>query len=113
EDIFAYVMQQFAVLLSVFSPHIAEEIWEMTGGTSLVCQASWPVSDPHWLKSDMIEVAVQVNGKLRARIELPADCPAKEAEEKALALEGVERYLEGKPPKRVIVVPNRIINVVC
>ncbi|MEC7245392.1 MAG: leucine--tRNA ligase, partial [Pseudomonadota bacterium] len=113
EDIFACVMQQFAVLLSVFSPHIAEEIWEMTGGTGLVCQASWPVSDPHWLKSDMIEVAVQVNGKLRARIELPADCPAKEAEEKALALEGVERYLEGKPPKRVIVVPNRIINVVC
>ena len=77
EDIFACVMQQFAVLLSVFSPHIAEEIWEMTGGTGLVCQASWPVSDPHWLKSDMIEVAVQINGKLRARIELPADCPAR------------------------------------
>ena len=113
EDIFACVMQQFAVLLSVFSPHIAEEIWEMTGGTGLVCQASWPNANPHWLKSDMIEVAVQVNGKLRARIELPADCPAKEAEEKALALEGIERYLEGKPPKRVIVVSNRIINVVC
>ena len=113
EDIFACVMQQFAVLLSVFSPHIAEEIWEMTGGTGLVCQASWPNANPHWLKSDMIEVAVQVNGKLRARIELPADCPAAEAEEKALALEGIERYLEGKLPKRVIVVPNRIINVVC
>ena len=113
EDIFACVMQQFAVLLSVFSPHIAEEIWEMTAGTGLVCQASWPVSDPHWLKSDLIEVAVQINGKLRARIKLPADCPAEEAEEKALALETIERYLEGKPPKRVIVVPNRIINVVC
>ena len=85
----------------------------MTGGTGLVCQASWPNANPHWLKSDMIEVAVQVNGKLRARIELPADCPAAEAEEKALALEGIERYLEGNPPKRVIVVPNRIINVVC
>ena len=113
EDIFACVMRQFALLLSVFSPHIAEEIWEMTGGPGLVCQASWPVSDQRWLKSDMIEVAVQVNGKLRARIELPADCPAEEAEEKALALEGIERYLEGKPPKRVIFVPNRIINVVC
>ena len=113
EDIFAHAMQQFSVLLSVFSPHIAEEIWSRTGGEGLVCCTSWPEAESHWLKSDTIEVAIQVNGKVRARIELPADCPAAEAEEKALALESLQRYLEGKPPKRVIVVPNRIINVVC
>jgi len=113
EDIFAYAMQQFSVLLSVFSPHLAEEIWSITGGEGLVCCTSWPVADPHWLKSDTIEVAIQVNGKVRARIDLPADCPAAEAEEKALALTSLQRYLEGKTPKRVIVVPNRIINVVC
>ena len=113
EDIFAHAMQQFSVLLSVFSPHIAEEIWSITGGEGLVCCASWPVADPHWLKNNTIEVAIQVNGKVRARINLPADCPAAEAEEKALALESLQRYLEGKIPKRVIVVPNRIINVVC
>jgi leucyl-tRNA synthetase len=113
EDVFAFAMGRFAVLLSMFSPHIAEEIWARSGRTGLVSQAKWPEIDPHWLKADTVEIAVQVNGKLRARLELPLDCPASEAEEKALALESLQRYLEGKPPKRVIVVPNRIINVVC
>ena len=113
EDIFAHAMQQFSILLSVFSPHIAEEIWSTTGGEGLVCCSKWPVADTYWLRSNTIEVAIQVNGKVRARINLPTDCPAAEAEEKALALASLQRYLEGKTPKRVIVVPNRIINVVC
>ena len=113
QDCFGFAMGRFAVLLSMFSPHIAEEIWLRSGGTGLVSQAKWPEIDPNWLKADTVEIAVQVNGKLRARLELPLDCPAKDAEEKALALESLQRYLEGKSPKRVIVVPNRIINVVC
>ena len=97
EDIFAHAMQQFSVLLSPFSPHIAEEIWRLQAVRVWCADTSWPVADSHWLKSDTIEVAIQVNGKVRARIDLPADCPAKEAEEKALALESLQRYLEGKP----------------
>lgn len=113
EGLYSYALQILSILLTVFTPHIAEEIWKITGGKALVCSASWPEADPHWLKIDQIEIAVQVNAKVRATLLLPVDCDKIEAEEKALALEAVQKYLGGKPPKRVIVVTNRIVNVVC
>ena len=109
----SYALRHLALLMSPFSPHIAEEIWEITDGSSLICDASWPVADDGWLAQDEIEVAVQVNGKMRAKLSLPAGCDAKEAEQKALALDAIIKHLDGKTPKRVIVVPDRIINVVC
>ncbi len=110
---FSYAMQQLAILLSPFSPHIAEEIWHRTGGSGFVSNTSWPDADEKWLKKDVVELGVQINGKLRASLSLPVDCDTAIAEEKALALEAVQKYLEGKAPKRVIVITNRIINVVC
>ena len=74
--------------------------------------APWPVADEAWLVADEVEIGVQVNGKLRATIKLPVDCDKAVAEEKALAQETIVKYLDGNSPKKVIVVPNRIINVV-
>ena len=109
----SYVLRHLAVLLSPFSPHIAEEIWHITCAERLVSQAASAKADDKWLTSDEIEVAVQVNGKVRATLILPIDCDKKKAEEDALNLDAVKRYLKNQSPKRVIVVPNRIINVVC
>ncbi len=113
KNAFSYAMQQLAIVLSPFSPHIAEEIWQRSGGEGFVSQAGWPDADPAWLKEDVIEVAVQVNGKMRARISLAVDCPREDAEQIALGDEAVQKHLGGQTPKRVIVVPNRIINIVC
>jgi leucyl-tRNA synthetase len=110
---FSYGLHNLSILLSPFSPHLAEEIWAKTGGQGLVAQASWPSAQAEWLTSEEVEIAVQVNGKLRAKLFLPLDCDKDEAEKAALNLDTVQKYCEGKIVKRVIVVPNRIINVVC
>ena len=101
-----------AQLISPFSPHIAEEIWQATGQTNLVADAPWPEADESWLVADEIEIGIQVNGKLRGTIKLPVDCDQDEAREKALAHPSIVKYLEEAEPRKVIVVPNRIINVV-
>ena len=108
----SYVMRHLAILLAPFSPHIAEEIWHITCAQGLVSTADWPAADEKWLVSDTVDIAVQVNGKLRDTIKLERDCPNDVAEKLALASASVQRYLEGKTPKKVIVVQNRIINVV-
>ncbi len=109
----SYALRHLAVLLSPFSPHIAEEIWQITCADGLVSQADWPQANVKWLLSNEIEIAVQVNGKVRATLLLPVDCDKQKAEESALGLVAVKKHLNNKSPKRVIVVPNRIINVVC
>jgi leucyl-tRNA synthetase len=81
-------------------------------GKGLLCDASWPKADPALTRDDSVTVAVQVNGKLRATIELPRDCDNRLAEAQALGDERIRRLLDGKPPRKVIVVPNRIVNVV-
>ncbi|ADE39896.1 leucine--tRNA ligase [Candidatus Puniceispirillum marinum] len=105
-------IENLTKLIAPLTPHIAEEMWHMLGHDSMLANAAWPVADPALAADDEVEIGVQVNGKLRATITLPRDCPTDEAEAKALASEAVSRYLEGKTPKRIIVVPNRIINVV-
>ena len=113
KSIRSYAMHHLAILLSPFSPHIAEEIWQITCAEGLVCQAAWPQNDNKWLISENVKIAVQVNGKVRATLSLPVDCDKQKAEEEALSLDAVKKYLNNQLPKRVIVVPNRIINVVC
>ena len=109
----SYALRHLAILLSPFSPHIAEEIWQITCADGLVCQTSWPQVDVKWLESAEVEIAVQINGKVRTTLLLPVDCEKQKMEETALGLDAVKKYLNNQPPKRVIVVPNRIINVVC
>jgi leucyl-tRNA synthetase len=99
-------------MISPMMPHIAEELWERLGGTTMVSDQPWPQADPSLTVEEQITVAVQVNGKKRATIELPRDADEATARETALAQRGVQRALDGKDPRKVIVVPNRIVNVV-
>ena len=85
---------------------------EALGHTTLLAQSQWPAANAALAQDDEIEIGVQVNGKLRDTIKLERDCPNDVAEKLALASVSVQRYLDGKTPKKVIVVQNRIINVV-
>ena len=99
-------------LLNPMVPHVTEELWQELGHGRILADEAWPVADPGWLAVETIEIGVQVNGKTRGAIRLPVDCPQDEAEALALAEPAVQRALGGKPPRRVIVVPNRIVNLV-
>ena len=99
-------------LLAPMMPHLAEELWQGLGHTSLLAEMRWPAADPSLIVDETVTVAVQVNGKLRATLNLPRDFANDVAERSALADENVQRAVAGKPVRKVIVVPNRIINVV-
>ena len=99
-------------LIGPMTPHLAEELWHAPGHRSLLADAPWPLAEDALLVDDTVTVAVQLNGKLRGTISLAKDAPKEAAEAAALALPELVRGLDGKTPKRVIVVPNRIVNVV-
>jgi leucyl-tRNA synthetase len=101
-----------AQLMSPMTPHLAEDIWAHQGGEGLVTIAPWPVADPAMLIDDMVTLPIQINGKRRAEISVPKDMDKAEVEKLALATEAVQKALNGNAPKKVIVVPGRIINVV-
>ena len=107
-----FAIETLTQLLAPLSPHIAEEIWQCLGHDGLLANAAWPQADASLAADDEIEIGIQVNGKLRDTIMLPRDCEASDAEARALASPAIIRYLDGKPPRKVIVVKNRIINVV-
>ncbi len=107
-----FAIETLTQLLAPLSPHIAEEIWQCLGHDGLLANAAWPQADASLAADDEIEIGIQVNGKLRDTIMLPRDCEAGDAEARALASPAIVRYLDGKPPRKVIVVKNRIINVV-
>jgi leucyl-tRNA synthetase len=99
-------------MIGPMMPHLAEELWRSLGHNQLIVETPWPEADRRLIVDDSVIVAVQVNGKLRATIELPRDAAQSVAEAAAVALDVVQRLLAGKPPRKVIVVPNRIVNVV-
>jgi leucyl-tRNA synthetase len=101
-----------AQLMSPMTPHLAEDIWAHQGGTGLIVTAPWPVADEAMLTDDTVTMPIQINGKRRAEIQVPADMAKEEVEKLALAHEAVIRTLDGATPKKVIVVPGRIVNVV-
>jgi leucyl-tRNA synthetase len=100
------------LLLAPGAPHLAEELWARRGHEYSVHRQPWPVHDPALAVSDTIELPVQVDGKLRDRLVVTRDTPAEEIERLALASEHVQRYLDGRPPRRVIQVPGKLVNVV-
>ena len=101
-----------AQLMSPMTPHLSEEIWGLLGGEGLVANALWPVADEAMLVEDSVTLPIQVNGKRRDEITVPKDMDKAEVEKLALATDGVKRALDGASPKKVIVVPGRIVNVV-
>ena len=99
-------------LIGPMMPHLAEELWQALGHQRLLADEPWPAADPALVVEETVTVAVQVNGKLRATIELPRDSAQAAAEAAALAQPTVRRAMEGKPARKIILVPNRIVNVV-
>ncbi|HET6157571.1 MAG TPA: leucine--tRNA ligase [Dongiaceae bacterium] len=105
-------METVTLLIGPAMPHLAEELWQRLGHGTLLAETAWPLADSKLVIDETATVAVQVNGKLRATITLPRDVDKAEAERVAVAEPAVVKALEGKPVKKVIVVPNRVINVV-
>ncbi len=105
-------MLTLAQLMSPMVPHLAEDIWALLGGEGLVAEAAWPKADEAMLAEDNVTLPIQINGKRRAEISVPKDMPTSEVEKIVLADEAVARALNGVPPKKLIVVPGRIVNVV-
>ena len=99
-------------LVGPFMPHLGEELWRRLGNSSLLVEEPWPAADPAMLVEDRVTLGVQVNGKLRGTLDLPKDTPESEARAAALALPNVAKAISGKAPRSVIVVANRIVNVV-
>ena len=108
----AEAIDSFLLLSAPMVPHLAEELWAHLAHEGLICEQDWPAANKDWLAVDSVTVGVQVNGKVRATITLPAGAPAKDFEETALAQDGVQRAIEGKTVRKIIVVPGRIVNIV-
>ena len=106
------IYNELVVLLAPFAPHISEELWHVLGNEGSVCDAKWPVYDEKYLVESTVKYAVSFNGKVRFSIEVPADTPKEEVEKAALSAPGAEKWVSGKTPKKVIVVPNKIVNIV-
>ncbi|MCI5046476.1 MAG: leucine--tRNA ligase [Aquisalinus sp.] len=99
-------------LISPFIPHLAEECWEHLGGEGMICHAPWPKADESLLVAETITVPIQVGGKRRGQITIPADADEEEVKKLALSDEAVQRHIDGKEIRKFIVVPGRIINIV-
>lgn len=106
------ILEQLIVVLAPFAPHIAEELWHTLGNTTTVCDAKWPKFNEEYLKESTVTMAVSFNGKARFNIEVAAGTPQPEIEKIALEHEGAAKWLEGKTVKKIIVVPNKIVNIV-
>jgi leucyl-tRNA synthetase len=105
-------LDRFARILSPFVPHVAEELWHRLGHETSVSRADWPAYDEAMLREDEIEIAVQILGKLRSRVRVPADADRDALERAALEDERISELLAGKTVRKVIVVPGRLVNIV-
>ncbi len=106
------ILESFVVLIAPFAPHMAEELWHQLGHNTTVCDAAWPVCNEEYLKENSVTYAISFNGKARYSLELPADLSRDEVEKAALTNENSAKWLDGKTPKKVIVVPGKIVNIV-
>ncbi len=104
--------QTFATLLAPFAPHLAEELWQLYGNENTLAYEPWPVADESLLVENTHEYPVSFNGKMRFKLELPLDMPKDEIEKIVMEHDLSQRWLDGKTPKKMIVVPKKIINVV-
>jgi leucyl-tRNA synthetase len=106
------VLEPLAILISPYAPHIAEELWSLLGHTSSITRAAFPEFKEEFLVESNFEYPVMINGKLRAKLDLPLTLTVTDIEKAALADAQVQKWLEGKSPKKVIIVPGKIVNLV-
>jgi leucyl-tRNA synthetase len=108
------VLEQLVILLAPYAPHVSEELWVILGHEAgTISTAKFPTFNPDFLVEDEIAYPVSFNGKMRLKVALPATLTPKEVEEAVMALPDTQKWLEGKAPKKVIVVPGKIVNIVC
>jgi len=107
----ADVQRKFVLMLAPFAPYLAHELWETLGEGSDMLRASWPKYDPALAKEDEIEIPIQVNSRLKGRLVIALDSPTEEVEKRALADEKVRASLDGKQVVKVIIVPNKLVNI--
>ena len=106
------ILEPLVILLSPFAPHIAEELWNKLGNKESISFAEFPKYNEAFTIDDSFAYPVSFNGKMRFNIELPLSLSAAEIEKEVMAFEQTKKYLEGKQPKKIIVVPKRIVNIV-
>ena len=106
------LLEPFLLLLAPFAPHVAEELWSALGHPQSLAYEPWPAFDPAKIASDTVEVVLQVNGKVRSKMSVPANAGEQELERAARADENVQRHMQGKQVAKVIVVKNKLVNIV-
>lgn len=106
------ILDPLARLIAPFAPFISEELWEKLGNSSSIHHSDYPVFEEKYLKEDSVEYPVCINGKKRDSIKIGTDTPSEEVEKMVLELDSVQKWMEGKPAKKIIIVPNRMINIV-
>jgi leucyl-tRNA synthetase len=107
-----FALKNLTILISPIMPHLAEELWEKLGGQGLASEAEFPKFDPKLIVDDVVSIALQVCGKLRAVVEMPKGLAKEEVEKRAFENENVRKFIEGKEVKKVIVVVDKLVNVV-
>ena len=107
------VMKTLVILIAPFAPHIAEELWEQLGGEGSVCDATWPKWNEEYLVESQVKMAVAFNGKARFEVMLPADADNATVEQSVRSDERTAKYIDGKQIMKVIIVPKRMVNIVC
>jgi len=106
-------LEVLALLLSPFAPHVAEEIWHaLLGHVAFACTQPWPTFDPVLVQDETIEMVLQINGKLRARLHMPRDCSQEEVRRAAQADSALDKWLAGRTIVKEIFVPNKLMNFV-
>ena len=110
--LFKFLIENIIKILSPMVPHISEEMWNLLGNKNLLIESGWPVVDKQFLKIKNITLAVQINGKLKGTIDLPFDTNSSEIEKEALSLPKVIEIIGNNKPKKIIVVKNKVANIV-
>jgi leucyl-tRNA synthetase len=107
-----FVIESYVLMIAPMAPYVGEELWRALGHRSSVHLESWPAYDPEMTREETVTVVVQVNGKVRDRLQVPAGAGEEQVRALALASEAVQRHLGGKPPRKIIYVPNKMLSIV-